>query len=133
MPGPTKLSIVGILCFKAENMESDYDSGWFKVNARQTYPLNLGFTLTDLPMSIQIYYSDNASPQMGTDEIWLVQAGQYYYSGNGMNAYVEIQDATTIKIHTGWNYVFFAYHSSSETSPSPPNATSGYYRVRLWK
>jgi hypothetical protein len=115
---------------QSDKMEPDYDSGWFEVNAATTYPLDLGFTLTDLPMSVKIYYSDNESPVMGADEIWLVQAGQYYYSNAGMNAYVEIQDASTIKIHTGTNYVFYAYRAGNETTP---NAASGFYRVRLWK
>jgi hypothetical protein len=118
---------------QSDKMEPDYDSGWFDVNASTTYSKALGFTLTDLPMSIQIYWSDNAAPQMGTDEIWLVQAGQYFYANAGMNAYVEIQDASTIKIHTGQNYVFFAWRSGNEPTDTRIAATSGYYRVRLWK
>jgi hypothetical protein len=50
-----------------------------------------------------------------------------------MNAYVEIQDASTIKIHTGQNYVFFAWRSGNEPTDTRIAATSGYYRVRLWK
>ncbi len=118
---------------QADKMEPDYDSGWFAVSAATTYPLDLGFTLTDIPMSVQIYYSDNASPQIGADEIWLVQQSQYYYNSSGMGVFVEIQDASTIKIHTGQNYVLYAYRSGNETNPYPPHVTSGYYRVRLWK
>jgi hypothetical protein len=120
---------------QADKMEPDFDSGWFLVSAATTYPLDLGFVLTDIPMSVQIYYSDNASPQIGADEIWLVQQSQYYYTSaaSGMGVYVEIQDASTIKIHTGQSYVIYAYRSGNETSPYPPATASGYYRVRLWK
>ena len=121
---------------QADKMEPDFDSGWFAVNAAMTYSKALGFTLPDLPMSVQIYYSNNADPKMGIDEIWLVQAGQYWEYGGilsyagGMNAYVEIQDASTIKIHTGQNFVFYAVTSGNEATLG---AGSGYYRVRLWK
>jgi len=115
---------------QADKMEPDFESEWFAVGIEQTYPLDLGFSLTDLPMSVQIYWSDNASPVIGADEIWLVQAGQYYYNNDGMNAYVEIKDASTINIHTGSGYTFYAWRAGSETTVY---SQAGYYKVRLWK
>jgi len=116
---------------QADKMEPDYDSGWFAVSTRQHYPLDLGFNLTDLPMSIQIYFSNNASPQLGADPIYQIQAGQYYGSGGSMGAYVEIEDASTIKIHTANNYVIHAWTNSLDGYDA--RATTGFYRVLLWK
>ncbi len=116
---------------QADKMEPDYDSGWFAVTTSQHYALDLGFNLTDLPMSVQIYFSNDASPQIGTDPIYQIQSGQYYGSGGCMGAYVEIFDASTIKIHTANNWVIHAWTGSIQGYDA--RATSGYYRVRLWK
>jgi len=116
---------------QADKMEPDFDSGWFAVGLRQHHALDLGFTLTDLPMSVQIYFSNNASPQIGADPIYQIQSGQYYGSGGSMGAYVEIFDASTIKIHTANNFVIHAWTNSIDGYDA--RASSGYYRVRLWK
>jgi hypothetical protein len=115
----------------ADKMEPDYDSGWFAVSTRQHYPLDLGFNLTDLPMSIQIYWSNNAFPQFGANPIYQIQAGQYYGSGGSMGAYVEIKNASQIKIHTANNYVIHAWTNSIDGYDA--RATTGFYRVLLWK
>jgi hypothetical protein len=116
---------------QADKMEPDYDSGWFAVTTQQHYSLDLGFELTDIPISIQVWFSNNAAPQFGTDEFWQIQAGQYYYSGASMGAYVEIENASTIKIHTGETHVIHAW--TDDIDGYDARAASGFYRVLLWK
>lgn len=111
----------------------DYDSGWFSVTTAQTYDKTFGWTVTadTLPTIVKITWSDDATPVIGTDPIWEVQAGQYYYSSSsrGMNCYIEYSSSTVIRLHTGDNYTMYSNTSGGDGILS----SGGYYKLEVWK
>jgi len=109
---------------------ANYDSGWFAVNKYNTYTVNHGLNLSDMPSNIQMFVSDVESPVLGTNQIYLMNQAQYYYSNCGMGAFVRIVDANRIEILTGHNWLFYAYRAGN---PLGPGWTTGYLRVKIWK
>jgi hypothetical protein len=109
---------------------ANYESGWFAVNANNRYTITHNLNLSDMPSIIQMFVSNVQSPVLGVDQIYLLNQAQYFYSGNGMGAYVRIVDANRIEILTGINYVFYAYTAGN---PRGMHLTTGYYRVKIWK
>ncbi len=109
---------------------ANYDSGWFAVNAFNTYTVTHNLNLSDMPSNIQMFVSNVQSPVLGVDQIYLLNQAQYYYSGCGMGAYIRIVDGNRIEILTGINYVFYAYTAGN---PRGMHLTTGYYRVKIWK
>ena len=109
----------------------DYDSGWFLVAVNSVYDQTFGWNVSadTLPSIVKILWSDDATPVVGTDEIWEVQSGQILHGSKGMNCYIEYVSSTVIRLHTGDNYTFIA----SDVGGTGVTSTAGYYKLQVWK
>jgi len=114
---------------------NNYDSGWFAVSSNSTYNLthNLDWAFPNPPF-IRAFYSDNANPTLGTNNIYEISvnsmSGLYNDTTNYQYGIGHIRHISNnqLRISTAVRGI---YYSTGDEGVSAQ--TSGYYRVIMYR